>query len=139
MNLAAEAVLGDALVSLSLANLCLLRVWGALFNPARRYFLIQDNHYFLRSAPGWQSFAVAPLFMFLLAAAFFVLGRLARKPGHARLHRVAPWGFLGASIVALAVCGKRGQAGHRPLVASPGGGPGDAVLVALQRSLLASA
>ena len=85
--------LPDALVSLSLANLCLLRVWGALLSPA--------NHYFLARPPAWHTYVVAVLATLALAAAFFFLGRLARDPAHPGLSRLAPWGLLAASVVAL--------------------------------------
>jgi len=74
---------------------------GSALEPANHHFLRQENHYFLQSPPGWHQYAMAILFTLLLAATFFVLGRWARKPGHRWLHRLAPWGLLGASAVAL--------------------------------------
>lgn len=83
----------DLLVALSLANLCYVRVWGTLLNPA--------NGYFLDRPPSWIGAVVASIGMLALSAVFFAGSRIARRarPG-SLLRHIASLALLAALAVA---------------------------------------
>ena len=78
----------DAIVSLSLANLCFLSVWLILLNP---------NHYIYyhwERYPGYVEFTALALSIVGLATLFFLLALLTRRIRHPAIRQIARVGFL---------------------------------------------
>jgi hypothetical protein len=83
----------DFLVALSLANLCFVRVWGALLNPG--------NDYFLDRPLSWIGPAVASVGVLALGAVFFAAARFARRhPPGGLVRRAASLAFLATLLIA---------------------------------------
>lgn len=83
-------MLRDAAISLSLANLCFMKVWGKMLSGAGAYF----NEFPI-------AYAGVLLDVLLLAAVFFAAITIARRTGSALVTKAAHWSFLFAVLTAL--------------------------------------
>jgi Sulfatase len=83
-------MLRDAAVSLSLANLCFIKVWARVLSSAGAYF----NEFPI-------VYAGIIVDVLLLAAVFFVSVRIARHTSSIFLVKIARWSFLLAVVTAL--------------------------------------
>jgi hypothetical protein len=78
----------DALIALSLSNLCYLRVWTELLTYQRH------DTYLMKLPPGPAAMLAAMTNVVLLAAALWIAAAWARQTGSKRVWAVAEWGFL---------------------------------------------
>ena len=83
-------MLRDAAISLSLANLCFMKVWGKMLSGAGAYF----NEFPI-------AYAGVLLDVLILALVFFAGIRIARRTSNAILAKAAHWSFLLAMLTAL--------------------------------------
>jgi hypothetical protein len=83
-------MLRDAAISLSLANLCFMKVWGKMLTGAGAYF----NEFPI-------AYAGILVDVLLLALVFFAGISLARRTGSALLTKAAHWSFVLAILTAL--------------------------------------
>jgi hypothetical protein len=122
----------DLFVSLSLANLCFVRVWGALLNPG--------NAYFLDHPVSWINAAAASVGMLGLTAVFFAVSRIARhlRPGSFP-HRLVSLAFLAAVAVAANAFLQQTHALSFEVLPSPWGQPGLWLMQSVVAVLVAAA
>ena len=85
----------DALIALSLANLCYLRVWTELLTYRR------VDTYLMKLPPGPSAMFAAMANVLLLAGVLWGAATLARRSGSKRIRTLAEWGFLLFLIVPL--------------------------------------
>jgi len=78
----------DAIVSLSLANLCFLSVWLILLNPNHYVYYHREKY------PGYVEFTSLALLIVSLATLFFLLALLRRRISHPAVGQIARVGFL---------------------------------------------
>jgi hypothetical protein len=83
-------MLRDAAISLSLANLCFIKVWGKMLSGAGAYF----NEFPI-------AYAGIIVDVLILALVFFGGIQLARRTGNALLAKAAHWSFFLAILTAL--------------------------------------
>jgi hypothetical protein len=83
-------MLRDAAISLSLANLCFIKVWGKMLSGAGAYF----NEFPI-------AYAGIIVDVLILALVFFAGIQLARRTGNALLARAAHWSLFLATLTAL--------------------------------------
>ncbi len=87
-------MLRDAIIALSLANLCFFSVWGELLPGS-------PVHYFMESPPSRSAFMAVFLNVLLLALGFWSASNLAKRFASERQRGFAQLAFLGVVVVAL--------------------------------------
>jgi hypothetical protein len=78
----------DAIVSLSLANLCFLTVWLILLNPNHYIYYHRDEY------PDYVEFTALVLLILALATLFFLLALFTRRTRQPAVRQIARAGFL---------------------------------------------
>src|SRR3989344_8065491 len=122
--------LRDALVALSLANLCFFKVWAAYFYSYHRPYFRQD------AAPGLDYLAIL-LDVILLAAVFWGSAQLVRRSERASVLAGMRLLFLMTLVVVASVIGRGLRPTRGPFATEPAPWSWTTVLVAAMAGLAA--
>lgn len=82
-------MLKDLLISLSLANLCLIRGWANVY-----FTLSSKNQYYMNYPSSLNSFASVLLLVILLGLTFFIGITIVRRSGNSTALKIARWIFI---------------------------------------------
>ncbi|HEX6189884.1 MAG TPA: alkaline phosphatase family protein [Pyrinomonadaceae bacterium] len=85
--------LRDAIIAVSLANLCFIAAWRVLLNP------LHFTYYHWKYYQGFTEYIALMIDVLALATLFWGAATLARRSGRPAVQRVARWAFLLALVV----------------------------------------